>query len=91
MTTDNKTLAVDVLAVMEDSARTLWIKGDWPVDGQAEELGRAIKAVSELIESSTEYVAELEDFLAERDSGLIHGEKSERFRYALARVKGEIA
>jgi hypothetical protein len=79
---------IDVLAVMEDSARTLWINGDWPVDEQAEELGRAIKAVSELIESSSDYVAELEEFLAERNSGLIHGEKSERFRAALTRVKG---
>lgn len=79
---------IGVLAVMEDSARTLWINGDWPVDEQAEELGRAIKAVSELIESSSDYVAELEEFLAERNSGLIHGEKSERFRAALARVKG---
>lgn len=39
---------VDVLAVMDASALILWIEGQWPVDPDAEALGRARIAVAEV-------------------------------------------
>lgn len=39
---------VDVLAVMDASALLLWTEGQWPVDPDAEALGRARIAVADV-------------------------------------------
>ena len=81
MTTDNKTLAVDVLAVI-DGLSALWrdeskIVGRWD---SADELDSIRAAVAELIEEAT-MVCQQPDPL----------DRHVRLRVILARAKGEIA
>lgn len=89
MTTDNKTLAVDVLAVMEHAACALEIDARRE---QAGEMASARAAVAELIEAA-ESIADHYDMdgygaTAWKSLAL---EMADKARTAIARVKGESA
>jgi hypothetical protein len=56
-----QTKAADVLAVMEEAARSLWVEGE-PVNPHAAGLIRVRIAVAELIEADKEYDAARADF-----------------------------
>ncbi|MCF5934619.1 hypothetical protein L2223_18565 [Xanthomonas perforans] len=72
------TAPVDVLVEMEDAARLLWTKGQWPVDPNAKALGFARAAVAELIEAAKEVQAD----------AAILGMEIPRLAAALTRVGG---
>ncbi|MGH8037167.1 MAG: hypothetical protein ACREPD_05450 [Stenotrophomonas sp.] len=77
--------SVDVLAVIEAAARSLWIEGQ-PVNAHAADLISARAAVAELIGADEEYDA------ARLSGNCIRlGEAVTRRRAALARVKGAAA
>lgn len=85
MTTDNKTLAVDVLAVMLDDAQKakrhrMTVDAEYADDAE-EESEAAIAAVAELIEAASDICYEVSD----------RSEGKRLLVEALARVKGEIA
>lgn len=84
MTTDNKTLAVDVLAVMDEVAEVLL---DERRGSTAIRLERARAAVAELIEALAE-VKQWSDVSGIDDEW---PDVMERVNAALARVKGEAA
>lgn len=91
MTTDNKTLAVDVLAVI-DGLSALWrdeskIVGRWD---SADELDSIRAAVAELIQIATEF----SDYVAvdHNDTSLMdRSDMWDRLGFAVSRVKGESA
>lgn len=104
MTTDKTpaTLAVDVLAVIEAAARSLWVEGE-PVNPHAAGLISARAAVAELIEADEELIAaemgvacyEAMTRYSSRNYRTAcyvrEREATARRRAALARVKGESA
>lgn len=86
MTTDNKTLAVDVLAVMADDAQKakrhrMTVDAEYADDAE-EESKVARAAVAELIEAISQY---------RLSASTTNRERASRLDAALARVKGEIA
>lgn len=83
MTTDNKTLAVDVLAVLRQIADG---------EGDAQVLAmRAHTAVAELIEADVAYDKAYAGAVADPANEAALDEAEERRAAALARVKGESA
>lgn len=92
MTTDNKTLAVDVLAVI-DGLSALWrdeskIVGRWD---SADELDSIRAAFAELIEADEEYDEAWRDMAGRTHTALRREKAGIRRARALARVKGESA
>ncbi|EKT4107930.1 hypothetical protein QEG46_003952 [Stenotrophomonas maltophilia] len=83
MTTDNKTLAVDVLAVMEHAACALEIDARRE---QAGEMASARAAVAELIEALRACDRRLHDL-----GFTVSDDVTAQVIHALARVKGESA
>ncbi|UXB37693.1 hypothetical protein [Stenotrophomonas maltophilia] len=77
MTTDNKTLAVDVLAVMDLAADRATLIPELSAD-----LKQARAAVAELIEAISQY---------RLSASTTNRERAARLDAALARVKGESA
>lgn len=85
MTTDNKTLAVDVLGVMDAAQCALEIDAR---SEQAEEINEARAAVAELIDVASRFDSyKSSDFV---DTSILDNEDLwNRLSAALARVKGE--
>lgn len=94
MTTDNKTLAVDVLAVMADDAQKakrhrMTVDAEYADDAE-EESKVARAAVAELIQIAMEF----SDYVAvdHNDTSLLdRGDMWDRLGSAVSRVKGESA
>lgn len=87
MTTDNKTLAVDVLEVMEHATCALEIDARRE---RAREMESARAAVAELIQIATEF----SDYVAveHNDTSLMdRSDMWDRLGFAVSRVKGESA
>lgn len=102
MTTDNKTLAVDVLAVMLDDAQKakrhrMTVDAEYADDAE-EESEEARAAVAELIEAVDKHLLAIRQMDEAMHDGInVQGAVSgaigteEMLRSALARVKGESA
>ncbi|WP_288432793.1 hypothetical protein [uncultured Stenotrophomonas sp.] len=87
MTTDNKTLAVDVLAVMNSASLSLF---EACRNADARSLDKARAAVAELIQIAMEF----SDYVAvdHNDTSLLDREDMwDRLGSAVSRVKGESA
>ncbi|MBN4986139.1 hypothetical protein [Stenotrophomonas muris] len=100
MTTDNKTLAVDVLAVMDGACYVLLRKGSRSpeleearsVVAELIEAGKAIQTASDEIEAAKdEYLPVLVPMDVQASLNRKLRSARERFSTALARVKGEAA
>lgn len=88
MTTDNKTLAVDVLAVMDHESDRIEERIGY---GLADDLRDARAAVAELIEADVAYDKAYAGAVADPANEAALDEAEERRAAALARVKGESA
>lgn len=85
MTTDNKTLAVDVLAVMNSASLSLF---ETCRNADARSLDKARAAVAELIQIAMEF----SDYVAVDHTSLLDREDMwDRLGSAVSRVKGESA